>query len=84
MAWLDEQMNVPSLTDQYLMQIAAEVRRVLSKKPKKIKVEHFLLKFVKRGDRMRAKERRIKESDMIWLAAMGIKRPGDDKTEDPS
>lgn len=30
------------------MQIAAEVRRVLSRKPRSIKLEHFKLKFKKR------------------------------------
>jgi len=44
-AWLNEQWNHPSLSDHYLMQIAAEVRRVLSRKPNEIKLEHFNLKF---------------------------------------
>lgn len=35
----------PNRTDHYLMQIAMEVRRVLSKHPGRIKLSHFKLKF---------------------------------------
>lgn len=45
LAWLDEQWNQPSRNDQYLMQIAMEVRRVLSKKPNAIELDHFKLEF---------------------------------------
>lgn len=45
MAWLDKQWSVPSRTDYYLMQIAQAVSRVLSKKPKAIKLKHFKLSF---------------------------------------
>ena len=45
--WLDSQWNEPSLTDHYLMQIATEVRRVLSKNPNDIKLDDFKIEFSK-------------------------------------
>ena len=47
LAYLEDQWNEPTLTDFYLMEIAAEVRRVLSKKPNDIRIGQFLLKFGK-------------------------------------
>lgn len=46
MDWLDDQWEKPSRTDNYLMQIALEIRSVLSKNPRSIKLQHFLLKFL--------------------------------------
>jgi hypothetical protein len=40
-----DEWNHPNRTDHYLMQIAREVKRVLSKKPAKIQLKHFLLDF---------------------------------------
>lgn len=37
------QQTIPDRHDYYLMQIAYEVRKVLSRKPKSIKLEHFVL-----------------------------------------
>jgi len=45
MRYLEEQWEKPSRTDNYLMQIAAEVRRVLHSNPRRIKQSHFLLSF---------------------------------------
>lgn len=50
MEWLNNQWNEPDKKDYYLMQIAQEVRRVLSKSPSKIKLKDFLIKF-KQGRR---------------------------------
>jgi hypothetical protein len=43
--WFGLQWNRPSRDNWYLMAIAAEVRRVLSKQPRSIKEKHFKLKF---------------------------------------
>lgn len=43
--WRRRQWNRPSRSDHYLMQIAMQVRRVLAKHPKKIKLEHFKVPF---------------------------------------
>ena len=55
LAWLDEQLDRPSRSDNYLMQIAAEVRRILrlgevwgsKKKPATVDPNDMKLKFVK-------------------------------------
>lgn len=43
--WLDHQWNKPDRTDHYLMQIAREVRRVLSTKPNDIQSSDFKIEF---------------------------------------
>lgn len=47
MAWFEEEWQHPDCTDQYLMQIACEVRRVLAKSPSSIKIQDFRLPFEK-------------------------------------
>lgn len=54
LAWLDEQWNRPDRTDHYLMQVAAEVRRVLyllqvfgsKQQPHRVELNDCKLKFV--------------------------------------
>jgi len=43
--WINQQYDVPNRSDYYLMQIAQQVARVLSKEPKRIKLSDFKLKF---------------------------------------
>lgn len=43
---MDDQWNLPNRTDHYLMLIASEVRKVLSKNPNNIKLADFKLKFI--------------------------------------
>lgn len=43
--WLREQWQVPDRTDQYLMQIACEVRRGYVKHPGKVSVRQMKLQF---------------------------------------
>lgn len=45
MAYFEEEWKEPTLSDYYLMQIAQEVRRVLSKNPNNVKLEDFQIKF---------------------------------------
>lgn len=45
LAYFDALLDRPDRTDSYLMQIACEVRRVLSKKPGEIKLKDFRLRF---------------------------------------
>ena len=72
-AWLNEQYHIPSRSDYYLMQIAQEVRRVLAKRKKSIKLKHFLLKFV--GSKSREKRRfkeRVAQSKAYWRGVTRI------------
>lgn len=41
--WLIDEWNRPTRSDHYLMMIGQEVRRVLAKKKRSIKLEHFRL-----------------------------------------
>ncbi len=50
MSWLELEWNRPDRTDHYLMQIAVEIRRVLSKNPSSHKLEHLLIKFIRKLD----------------------------------
>ena len=54
-AWMDDQMNVPSRTDHYLMSIAREVCLVLASHETRAKVSSgdFRLKFSRDGDKAR-------------------------------
>ena len=71
LAFLDSQMDVPSRNDYYLMAIAAEVRRVLSKNPRRIKLLDFLLKFPKKNQPTLTQEQVAKTSKNRWLGIIG-------------
>lgn len=82
LAWLDRQMNEPSRSDFYLMQIAQEVRRVLSKKPETILLEdHFKIKFGRSSTE--PKELTQEDKDRATAVArsrwMGLVGPGGKK-----
>lgn len=71
-AWLDQQWNKPDRSDHYMMQVAAEVRRVLSKKPQSIKLGHFLLKFEFVPPRPTTSKQALAASKAKWFAAVGM------------
>lgn len=73
--------------DYHAALIASEIARVLSKKPKSIKLEQYLLRFEKKAgkEKMTAEtiETRSSRSKMFWLAIAGVskkqkKKKGDD------
>ena len=73
--FLEEEMNVLTRTDYYLAQIAAEVRRVVVRNPKSVKIEDMILKFQIRGE---GKERVppeevLRKSKAFWLGSLGIR-----------
>lgn len=74
-AWLDDQWNKPDRSDNYLMALTAEVRRVLHRKPKSVKTEHFKLKFVENKRAIptdpKAKARMAQASANRWIQAVG-------------
>jgi ribosomal protein S19E (S16A) len=76
MAHFDNKWENPSRNEWYLISIATEIRRVLSKDPNKIKLDHLKLGF---GDLKESKitsEQKAKESKANWLGHFGtnIKR----------
>lgn len=75
MDWLDEQWNTPGLTEQYLMQIAAEVRRVMAKKPSSIKLKHFKLSFKRQKvqqDPKLTQEKALEHQWSTWMGVLGV------------
>ena len=68
--WEEEEWNQPSRSDHYLMQIACEVRRVLSGKPNLIQPHIFRLKF--RTDNVPSKAQ-VGSSKARWFRWVGLK-----------
>jgi hypothetical protein len=71
--WLLEDWNRPDKTDHYLMEVACEVRRVLSGNPRNIRLDHFRLKFGESKPAM-TREQAAAASRSKWL---GIVTGGD-------
>lgn len=61
----------PSRSDYYAMQIAMEVRRVLSKHPNQIKLSHFKLKFEDKDAKSKVDYKKLAPySIATWKAAL--------------
>ncbi len=74
MRYLDELWDQPSRTDNYLMQIALEVKRVLMKRPEKVKLSDFLLKFTNKRKPLgkTAKKQADQTTKSKWLGLVGL------------
>jgi ADP-glucose pyrophosphorylase len=75
LAWLEMQWERPNRTDWYLMQIAAEVRKGLVKKPNSVKTENLKIKFVldrKRSAPPPTAQEQMMTSKQCWLGAAGL------------
>lgn len=71
MVYLDGLWNLPDLTCHYLMQIACEVRRVLSKNPNNIQSKQFELKFTRDDEREEIPpEVKMQHSKSAWMAVV--------------
>ena len=76
--YLEEQWNKPSRVDNYLMQIAGEIRRVYyllqvfgsKKKPYPVELKDFYLEFEKPKP---TKEKAEKASKRGWFSVLGVK-----------
>ena len=68
-AWRRDQLNNPSRSDYYMMQIAGYVAHVMSKKRWSIK--DFVIKFGERGtSRHLSTEQRTEQSKSVWRARL--------------
>lgn len=67
LAWIEDNYNDPNRTDFYLMQIATEIRRVLHKHPKQVKINQFKLPF---GKKKEQKWSTMEESKAAWFGAL--------------
>jgi len=73
MAWLDSQWNEPSRTDYYLMQVAREVKRVLSSKPASVKLLDFKLPFGEEAKPTKPTDKQIEAHKATWIGRLGGK-----------
>ncbi len=71
-AWLDQQWNKPTLTDHYLMEVGAEVRRGWVKDPHKVKIEDMRLTF--HDSNQQAKPRKATPQQRILAAQLAKAR----------
>jgi hypothetical protein len=70
-AWLDQQWNRPSRTDNYLMQIACEIVRGRVRNPGAVHVGNFRLQFGEAGPtKPVTKEEATIASKAKWLGAL--------------
>ena len=58
MAYLEQDQTDHRREDYYMAQVAAEIRRGNSKKPQKIRVDDFLLKYSKKKERQSTDEQK--------------------------
>lgn len=70
--YLRRDLNVQGKTDYALAQIAAEVRRVLHKNPRQVKVEDFLVKFNTEKPDMQSN---MEKSKAFWFALIAQPNP---------
>lgn len=76
-AWLDMEWNRPSRSDQYIMAVCAEVRRVLHKHPNRVELKHFLLKFEGKTAKKKlvTEEQKLERAQALsmakWVGAVG-------------
>lgn len=69
--WLEMELDRPTKTEQYLMQIAAEVRRTAVKDPKKVELKHMRLKFNNLDETSMSEEQRDQLELARWTAQLG-------------
>lgn len=75
--WLDAQWNVPTRADYYAMQIACEVRRVMSEKPREVLLGHMKLDFKPTAaSKPMTPEQAAAASKSTWLSIFGPKIRG--------
>lgn len=72
LAWMALQWDSPDRSDYYLMQVACEVRRVLSRDPRAISISDFKLQFREAGPAVR------RDSKAAWFAGVGLAREATD------
>ena len=77
--WIMEEPSRFHRDDYNFAMIAAEVRRVLSKKPNRVKVKDFLPKYETSRQRKRRKEREedVYFQKLAWTSMLGLNPPED-------
>lgn len=76
-AYMRKEMNIPRREDFYFAQIAAEMRRSVSKHPEAPRTEHFLLSFATDSGKKKEVlsdveiEQHVMASKAYWFAVVG-------------
>ena len=74
MQWLDEELERPTKSDHYLMQIAQQVARLFKKQPGRIQLKHFKLSFRKKQRATTtSKKEAATQSKARWFWLTGFK-----------
>ena len=76
-AWLDKEMNNPTIDQHYMMQIAQRVQQGNAKHPDKVSLKHQILNFItgkKQTKKPITKDQSIAQSKAGWFGGLGIKR----------
>jgi len=71
-AFFEWEMSERQAIHYYLAQISRDIRRLFSKHPKRIKLEHCLLNFKSRRDRSRDLRSTQEISMSFWLGVTGL------------
>ena len=83
LTWLDEQWHCPNRSDNYLIQVAMEIRKLLNtlrifgsrKTPEAVDPDDFRVKFVQPGaEKMKTTPETQARSKAGWIAAVSIKK----------
>lgn len=75
LTWLEHfanDLNVPDRHDYYLMRIAAEIQRWEIKGHKLPPLEHFLVRFIRKGDKKPKKHHTPEEVEKKSIAARAV------------
>lgn len=70
MAYFELELDRPSRSDNYLMQIACEVRRTRAETPSAVKLQDFKLQFEQQEQGAVSEEELIRRSQGSWKALM--------------
>ena len=78
LAWINKDLENPSKSDQYLMMIAAEVRRGRYTDPSLVNLEDMKLTFTSPSDRQLEKEKKKPKENIAvtksrWCGLLGIR-----------
>lgn len=75
LAWLDEQLNKPSRTDHYIMQVSRDIVQGRLKKGHFAKIGDFFLNFVRKAPpRKLTVEEEAARAKAVWFARTGTKK----------
>lgn len=76
--YLDELEKNPSKDNWYIIQLTAEVRRLFAKRPKRIKLKDFILKFGRQKEKVLDPEEQLRQSKSFWMGALGMLKEQND------